>query len=98
VDVSWCLFKFEIDIDNKEKANAYFDIKTQERILKLETRINKLSSNTIVSYSIIFSVILLSGYWQILQEPISFVKAFMLISIMTMSLELISSKRTQYLL
>ncbi|PCI63386.1 MAG: hypothetical protein COB38_13490 [Gammaproteobacteria bacterium] len=88
----------ELDIDTKEKADAYFDMKNAERIGELEAKIKKLNPNRIVSFIVIFSFIVLSRYWEVLQQPISVVYAFIGIAITISAQELASSKRTQYFL
>ena len=86
----------EFDIDTKEKAEAYFDIKTTERISELEAKIAKSNPNRIVILIVILSFIALSGYWEALQQPISVASAFTAFAFAFSAQGFISAKRTQY--
>ena len=88
----------ELDIDTKEKSDAYFDIKTAERISELEAKIEKLNPNRIVILIVILSSIALSGYWDALKQPISVITAFTAVALTISAQGYLSSKRTQYLL
>jgi len=87
-------------ISTPEEAEAYFIIKTDDRILEIETKLKRLSRTKNVALVLIMvSVFVAVGvYWEALQQPASFLMVFIIITPALSGQEVLSAKRTKLLL
>ena len=90
-----------MEIKTAEEADAYFKIKSEERIIEIESKLNGMAKdNSLVVVLITGFIFLIFGYfyWSELQQPASL---FWVLIITTMSLPphaALSAKRTKLFL
>jgi hypothetical protein len=89
-----------MEISTPEEADAYFKLKSNERILEIESKLNKLSQNKNVAVTLIMvSLFAVVGvYWEALQQPVSFFWVFIITTPMLSAQEALSAKRTKLFL
>ena len=89
-----------MEISTPEEADAYFKIKTDDRILEIETKLNRLSkSKNMVVTLIMASVFVIVGvYWEALHQPASFFWVFIITTPIFSAQEALSAKRTKLFL
>jgi len=95
-----------VEINTTESAQAYYKIRTDARIRKIELKINKLSSSNsgFLAILVMAGALILAGLywdafnWSIFMQSTSFLHVLAIVMPAFLGQQILSSKRTKLLL